>query len=244
MLPGWTPGGDTWRPYAEAVALAGGEPVHLCPDHFGRERAVLLELEGVLFSGGNDVDLALFPNPPELEMGREEAIRRFNLKPEPERDRYELPLFLEALARDLPILGICRGCQVMNVALGGRLILDIPTQVSTQIRHPAYAEGESPSSSHDLRIQAGTALAAILHPQEYTACNSRHHQAVDPADALPAWVRIAAYSPADGLVEAIEITGRRWAIGVQWHPEHPRDPEVRARYAPLFRAFVEACEAS
>ncbi len=244
MRPGWAPKGETWRPYAEAIALAGGEPVHLGPDLLGRERAVLLELEGVLFSGGNDVDLDLYPNPPELGMGREEAIRRFRLVPEPDRDRYELALLQEVLARDLPILGICRGCQVMNIGLGGRLILDIPTQVSTQIRHPAHAEGEAHSSSHDLHIQDATALAAVLSPQVYTVCNSRHHQAVDPVDSLPKCVRISAYSPVDGLVEAIEITGRRWAIGVQWHPEHPRDHEVRTRYAPLFRAFVEACMAS
>lgn len=242
----WAPGGSSWQPYADAVCRAGGEPVHLGPGTLGREAAVLLELHGVLFSGGNDIDLAMFPNPPDPEGATpEELVRRFNLTPEPDRDRYELPLLQAVLERDLPLLGICRGCQVLNVGLGGRLILDIPSQIETPIRHPSYADQPgSPSSGHALEILEGTQLAGVLDPRIYKVCNSRHHQAVDPVNGLPACVRINAVSPVDGVVEGIEVSGRRWVFGVQWHPEHARDDEVRALYAPLFDAFVEAARAS
>ena len=84
----------------------------------------------------------------------------------------------------------------------------------------------------------------MLDPKIYKVCNSRHHQAVDPVNGLPACVRINAVSPVDGVVEGIEVSGRRWVFGVQWHPENARDDEVRALYAPLFDAFVEAARAS
>lgn len=241
----WSAGGASWQPYADAVARAGGDPVHLGPETFGREAGVLQELQGVLFSGGNDVDLAMFPNPPDSGgLTAEEMVRRYNLTPEPDRDRYELPLLQAVIERDLPLFGICRGCQVLNVGLGGRLILDIPSQVETSIRHPAYTDAGLPSSGHALEILEGTRFASVLDPKIYKVCNSRHHQAVDPIDSLPACVRVNALSPVDGVVEGIEVIGRRWIFGVQWHPEHARDHEIRALFAPLFDAFVEAALAS
>lgn len=219
--------------------------MHLDPAILGRETEVLRELQAVLFTGGKDIDLAMYPNPPESDgASPAELIRRYHLAPEADRDRYELPLLQAVLDRDLPLLGICRGCQVLNVGLGGRLILDIPSQVSTPIRHPAYTDAGLPSSGHALEILEGTQFAGVLDPKIYKVCNSRHHQAVDPDNSLPACVRINALSPVDRIVEGIEVSGRRWAFGVQWHPENARDDEVRALYAPLFDAFVEAARAS
>ncbi len=232
--PQWLPDGDVWRAYAEAVEAVEGEAVYLDPSTRGRERAALADLDGILFSGGNDIDLALYPNPPDL--GGESAadvMTRHRMKPEPERDSYEIPLILAALERDLPLLGICRGVQLLNVALGGRLILDIPLETQTRITHRSE-DAEAPV--HTIDIQEGTLLHDILPRHHYREVNSRHHQAVRIDEAFTA--RVAAVSPEDGLVEAIEVPHRRWAIGVQWHPEHRTDAGIRARYRPLFQAFV------
>jgi gamma-glutamyl-gamma-aminobutyrate hydrolase PuuD len=236
----WQPGGTSYEPYAEAIRQGGGQPVRLDASLRGRERACLRELDGLLFSGGWDIDLRLYPRPPALDgeaLGERMARRAMRI--EPERDRYEIPLLQAAVDADLPVLGICRGCQVLHVALGGRLILDIESEIPSAVRHPSYPEPERLSARHPLSILAGSFLAAILPPSQHQVTNSRHHQAVIPDDATP--TRVAALCPADGIVEAIEVPGRRFTLGVQWHPEHPKDPEVREAHRPLFRAFVAAC---
>jgi len=235
----WRDEGATYRPYAEAIERAGGEPVRLDPAVLGREREVLAELEAVLFSGGDDVDLRSYPNPPALNgEDPDEVMKRYRMRPEPQRDEYELPLLQAVLDRDMPLLGICRGCQVLNVALGGRLVLDIELDTGTHLRHKATPPPEALGARHALEIREGTLLSRILPPAQYRECNSRHHQAVLVDESFTA--TIAAVSPEDGIIEAIEVPGRRWAIGVQWHPEHRRDPGMREMYAPLFRAFLEA----
>jgi putative glutamine amidotransferase len=235
----WVIDGSSWLPYAASIERAGGEPVHLDQRTLGREAEVLSGLRAIVFSGGKDIDLALYPNPPALDgEGAACVMEQFRMRPEPQRDKYELPLMSAALDRDLPILGICRGCQVLNVALGGRLILDIPQEVETEVPHASSPAPGGASSIHPVRIHDETLLASILKPALFPICNSRHHQAVRLDDSFTA--RVSAVSPDDGLVEAIEVPGRRWVIGVQWHPEHPQDAEIRTRCEPLFRAFVEA----
>lgn len=235
----WLPGGPSWRPYAHAIEGAGGAAIHLDASTRGFEGAVLDELDGVLFTGGKDIHLDHYLHPPDTGGEPvEEFMARYRMRPEPGRDSYELPLLREALDRDLPVLGICRGCQVLNVALGGRLILDIALEMETLLQHTSHPSPDGASSIHAIRIEPGTLLASILPPHEFTHCNSRHHQAVRLDHTFSA--RVCAVSPEDGLVEAIEVPGRRWAVGVQWHPEHPDDHQVREQYAPLFRAFVEA----
>jgi putative glutamine amidotransferase len=236
--PGWLEDGTKWTAYAEAVERAGGTAVHLSRAALGRESGVLADLQGLLFPGGNDVHLALYPNPPDLA-GEDPAavMSRYRMRPEPDRDEYEIALLAGALDRDLPILGICRGCQVLHVGLGGRLVLDIEMQVGTRLQHKS-GEDNSPGA-HRLRITPGSLLGEILPPDEAWHCNSRHHQAVLAEPGMTA--RVTALSPDDGVVEAIEVPGRRWAVGVQWHPEHRTDPGIRQRYAPLFTAFVNAC---
>lgn len=226
-------------PYAAAVERAGAEAVHLDDSTLGREATLLAELDGILFSGGRDIDLALYPNPPDLEGEDAGAfMARHRMRPEPDRDRYELALLQEALDRDLPVLGICRGCQVLNVGIGGRLILDIPLETGTPIQHTTAPAPDGLSSRHQIRVEPESLLADILNADRSVECNSRHHQAVRLDESFTA--RVAAVSPEDGIVEAIEVPGRRWAVGVQWHPEHLQDPDVRERFEPLFRAFVIA----
>jgi gamma-glutamyl-gamma-aminobutyrate hydrolase PuuD len=237
--PHWHPGGTSWTAYADAIERAGGEPVHLDAGTLGREGEVLDGLKGLVFSGGKDVDLRHYPNPPDLQGADPAAVmERYLMRPEPERDAYELALLKEGLARDLPILGICRGCQVLNVAVGGRLILDISLETGTPVGHNSHPPPDGASGRHGLRIMPGSLLAEILDPELFRECNSRHHQGVREEPEMP--VRVAAVSPEDGLVEAIEVPEKRWAIGVQWHPEHADDHDVREKYAPLFRAFVLA----
>lgn len=235
----WRPGGAAWEPYAAAVRAAGGEAVHLDPAVLAQPDLGLAALDGLLLTGGNDVDLRLYPRPPDLEGRDPEAVmRQFAMTREPERDRYELALVQAALARDLPVLGICRGCQVLYVALGGRLILDIAQEVATPVTHSSAGRPpRSPSASHAVALEPGSVLATIL--PNLDRVNSRHHQAVRAEREVRA--RIAARCPDDGIVEAIEVPGQRWAIGVQWHPERTHDPEVHTRCRPLFAAFVAAC---
>src|SRR5207249_4857142 len=131
--------------------------------------------DGLLFSGGWDIDLRAYPNPPDLDSqppGERMARRRMRI--EPERDRYEIPLAQAALEVDLPIFGICRGCQLLYVAVGGLLILDIPSEVETSVRHPSFPEPERLSSRHALTLLPGTRLAGILPPDRYQVTNSRH----------------------------------------------------------------------
>jgi putative glutamine amidotransferase len=236
----WLPGGTAYEPYAAAVAAGGGDPVRLDLSAVGRERALVRELDGVLFSGGWDVDLRRYPRPPSLNGDTPgERMAQRHMRIEPERDRYELPLLQAAVEADLPVLGICRGCQVLHVALGGHLVLDIGSEIETPVRHPAFPEPERLSSSHPLTILPGTRLAAILPPDLHRVTNSRHHQAVRPEEGMP--TRVAAICPTDGVTEAIEVPDRRFVLGVQWHPEHLKDPEIRSSHRPLFAALVSAC---
>lgn len=233
----WRPGGDSWQPYADAVEAAGGRAIHLDPATSGREAAVLRELGALLIPGGKDVDLACYPNPPDLNGDDpEDVVRRFRMEPEPERDCYEIPLILAALEHDLPVLGICRGCQVLQVALGGRLVLDLETEIGNEPAHRAAPD--LTSRHHALEIRPDSLLARILEPARFRLCNSRHHQAVRVEAGMTA--QVSAVSPDDGIVEAIEVPGRRWAVGVQWHPERRADAGGHALYAPLFRALVES----
>lgn len=231
---------ESYVNYSSAVEEAGGEPVFLGSDCRGRERAVLSELEGLLLTGGWDIDLRHYPVPPDLEgQTPEAAMEARNMTLDEERDRYELPLTRAAVEADLPLFGICRGCQVLNVALGGQLILDIPSQVPAATTHRAAAPPHPDSAWHALRIEPDSLLAQILPPDVHVRTNSRHHQAVLPNARLAG--RVTAVSPADGIIEAIEIPGRRFALGVQWHPEYRHDAALRAEHRPLFTAFVAAC---
>ncbi len=221
--------GETYaltRKYAEGVLEAGGVPL-IVPHNLDEEslRVVLDRLDGVLLSGGGDIDPALFgdePHPATCEI-------------EPDRDRVELTLARWAVERDVPFLGICRGIQVLNVALGGSLVQDIPTQVPDAVPH-SFDRKTTPRDylAHQVTIDPNAQLARIMQ-LEVAQTNSWHHQSIKrAADEL----RVTAVAP-DGVVEAAEVPGLRYAIAVQWHPEwlFEKYPEHQR----LFAGLIEAC---
>jgi putative glutamine amidotransferase len=202
--------------YPDAVARMGGVPVVIPP--FGSDesiRALLPRLDGIVVAGGPDIHPSLYGQEPSEQLGPTEPVL----------DGSEIALVRLALAQRLPILGICRGMQALNVARGGTLIQDLPGHRQT---HP----GREPA--HGVRIEAGSRLAAALGTTA-TQVNSFHHQAVD---ALGVRLRTVAWAD-DGLPEGIEATDRDWVVGVQWHAEGLVDAEDQHR---LFAAFLAAAD--
>lgn len=193
--------------YFSAVAEAGGLPVALA--HLpALADEYLAGLDGLIVTGGAfDVDPALF--------GARERHATVSLKEG--RTSFELAVLRAALARDLPVLGICGGEQLLNVVLGGTLIQHIPDAIPAALAH----EQPNPrtEAGHTVALTPGTRLAAIVG-RAAMAVNSAHHQAVD---AVGPGVSVAARAP-DGVIEAIEDPRRKFCLGVQWHPEYGVDP--------------------
>lgn len=210
--------------YVRCVEQAGGVPLVLAPGRPEHAEAILDSLDGLLLSGGADVDPALYGEASHAKLRR--VI--------PERDAFEIALCRAALQRDLPVLAICRGQQVLNVACGGSLVQDIPSQLDGTVDHDPKQERALPA--HGVRIESGSRLRAILGRDE-APVNSFHHQAVKD---LGADLVVSARSLEDGVIEGIEAPARRFVVGVQWHPESFwREPE---RFGALFRAFAEASQ--
>ena len=208
--------------YVRSVEDAGGLPLVLAQGRPADAPELLERLRGLVLSGGSDLDPALYGEEPHASVTN--VFR--------ERDDFELALAREALRRDLPLLAICRGHQVLNVACGGTLLQDIPSQHSKRVDHEP--ERERWETAHDVEILPGTRLRAILG-RDTVAVNSFHHQAVK---ALGQGLVVSARTADDGVVEGIEDPQRRFAIGVQWHPEGFWNQ--RENFASLFRALVEA----
>lgn len=207
--------------YVRSVERAGGLPLVLAPTKLEDVPELLERLDALILTGGSDVDPSLYGERPHPKLG---AVAR-------ERDEFEIALCREALRRDLPLLAICRGHQVLNVATGGTLIQDIPSQLSGAAEHDPPLERTD--RAHDVEILPETRLREILR-KDRVAVNSFHHQAV--RDVAPG-LTVCARSVADELVEGIEVPGRRFALGVQWHPESFwREPEG---FHALFAALVQ-----
>jgi putative glutamine amidotransferase len=209
--------------YLRSVEQAGGVPLLLPPVSPGDAAHLLERLDGVLLSGGGDVDPVLYGKKPHPRLGR--VDRR--------RDDFELALARAALERDLPILAICRGQQLLNVATGGTLLQDIPSDLVGASEHDA--PGGRRRRSHVVELLPHTRLRAILG-RDTVAVNSFHHQAVD---RLGRGLAAAGRCPEDGVVEALEAGDRRFVVAVQWHPESFWDQPVS--FQALFDAHVEAC---
>ena len=212
------------RSYMNALTQAGAVPV-LLPLTFDEtlEDRVLDMCSGILFTGGNDLDPALYGEEKRPSCG----------EMEPERDGFELRLFEKARERKMPILAICRGIQLVNVAMGGTLYQDLQDQRLDTIehrRHDKPAEGV-----HHVNIREGSRLYEAVGCENIRV-NSRHHQAIK--DLAPG-LRVCAAAP-DGLTEGVEGEGDAWLLGVQWHPESMvgHSPEARR----IFSAFVAQCE--
>jgi putative glutamine amidotransferase len=208
--------------YVRSIEKAGGLPVVLTPGAAAEAAELLERIEGLVLTGGGDIDPALY--------GQERHASVSEVQPE--RDAFEVALARRALDRDVPLLAICRGHQVLNVATGGTLIQDIASSLAGAENHDP--ERERWELSHDVRIRPGSQLARILG-RDRVAVNSFHHQAVkDLGEGLEA----TAWAVGDGVVEAIEAPDRRFAVGVQWHPESFWNRP--GGFAPLFEAFVGA----
>jgi putative glutamine amidotransferase len=193
--------------YTASLERAGAAIRHLRPETDGLPDA-LDGCDGVLLTGGVDVD--------PTEYG--DDTRHATLELDPTRDRYELAIARTALDRDLPLFAICRGAQVLNVAAGGTLIQDIPSQQPTDLNH-ALTEPKD-AVVHDVAIAPASCLAVLLAPRlnagGRVSVNSRHHQSVRAV--APGFV-VSATAP-DGVIEAIEKPDARFCLGVQWHPEN------------------------
>jgi putative glutamine amidotransferase len=189
--------------YVRSVTQAGGLALALCPGPPEDVPEVLEPIDALLLTGGGDIDPALYggaTHPLLADVARE-------------RDLFEIALCHEALRRALPILAICRGAQVLNVALGGTLVQDIPSQIGERVLHDRPVERWE--RSHDITILAESRLARILGGQAFSV-NSFHHQAVKD---LGRGLAVSALCPEDGVIEGIEAPEERFVLGVQWHPE-------------------------
>lgn len=218
------------RAYAHAISRAGGIPLFIPPqadEALDDVSATLcLRLDGLLLSGGADIDPSFYG---EARLPVCEAT-------EPERDRLELALTRQALQSGTPIFGICRGMQLLNVACGGGLYQDLPTQAPESQRH-TWGDADHPRDfrAHSIEVTPGSRLATLLGDATTYQVNSLHHQAVS---RVGEGLTITARSP-DGVVEGMELRDHPYALAVQFHPEElaPTDPASHA----LFVAFVEAC---
>jgi putative glutamine amidotransferase len=204
--------------YTEALRRAGAVPVVIPPQPENAAQ-IVEELDGLLLAGGDDCDPRAYGEQPHPTVEPMDALRQSN----------ELALARAARERGIPTLGICLGVQVMNVAAGGTLIQDIASEVKTEIDH---ASEPSDRNHHDVLLEKGTRLAAILGNQELNV-NSSHHQAIrNVGEGL----RVTAHAP-DGVIEGLEDPSHPFYVGVQWHPE---DMSSERSAAALFGAFVDA----
>lgn len=193
--------------YTDQVAAAGGTPVVLPP--LPGIESVVGRLDGLIISGGPDVDPSRYGEP----AGAQTKVIR------PERDAAEIALVMAAIAAGLPVLGICRGLQVINVALGGSLTQHLPDVVG----HDGHSPTPGQMGEHDVRIAPGSSLAMILG-RERAGVPTHHHQGV--ARLAPGLTALAWAD--DGLVEAFDFAtpGHEFALAVQWHPEAGTDPSL------------------
>jgi putative glutamine amidotransferase len=206
--------------YPRSLERTGAVPVVLPPMDLEHVDALLDRLGGLMISGGPDVHPSAYGEEPHPALG----------PTEPDLDAFELELLRRADERGLPILGICRGEQLLNVARGGTLFQDVPEAVGAEVGHRQELPGRIPS--HAIVLATGTRLEGAIGRQEHDV-NSFHHQAVHE---LGRGLRATAWAP-DGVIEAIEAPDRDFVVGVQWHAESLSEREDQAG---LFNAFVAA----
>ena len=207
------------KPYEDAL-----HAVHLTPVAITPEWPRSLDgLDGLLLTGGTDLNPRLYG----------ESADKHALPPDDERDKMEIDLLHAALKTNLPVLAICRGMQLFQVALGGKLIQHLESSAIHVQKPDHHATAARHPSAHTIRVEKGTKLAEIIGVGEHDV-NSRHHQAVK---GCAGGLRVSARS-ADGTIEAMELPTKRFAVAVQWHPEDRIGISEADRR--LFRAFAEA----
>ena len=214
--------------YRQSVLHVGGEP-RVLDLSMGIEQA-LAGIDGLMLTGGDDVAPSRYGETPHATVTEAERGR----------DEFEIGIVTAARARQLPIFAICRGVQVLNVACGGTLVQDIPSQVPGAVAHSLTVPPNEPYSlAHEIWMEKDTLLSKLMCERlaDTDSCevNSRHHQAVKK---LAPGFTASATAP-DGVIEAIEDPSMRFCLGVQWHPENFfRTGEFR----PLFEGFLEAAQ--
>ena len=209
--------------YVESIRKAGGTPLILPPVWLQEEgREVLNFLDGLLLTGGGDISPVYL---------REDPLRGIG-ECFPERDKSEILLTQLSLQKNIPILGICRGIQVLAVAAGGRIYQDIPNQNPQAMQHKQTAPRHN--VWHDVDIVEESLLYRLVGETKI-GVNSLHHQAV--LEIPQGFIKNA--SASDGIIEGIEKLGVKFCVGVQWHPE---SMEAEAHSRALFGGFVEACQ--
>jgi putative glutamine amidotransferase len=212
--------------YSRVVASAGGLPVMIpLLDDEATLRALYDRLDGLLLPGGLDLDPATYGEPRRPDCGRVD----------PDRDRVELQFARWAIAEGKPVFGLCRGLQIVNVALGGTLYQDIAAQFSGAIKHDCFptAGYARDHLAHEVTVSAGSRLGTLIGAASLRV-NSMHHQAVKE---LAPGLLPSAVAP-DGVVEAVESPDQPFLLGVQWHPESLVERDLRMRR--LLAGFVEA----
>ncbi|HEV7527859.1 MAG TPA: gamma-glutamyl-gamma-aminobutyrate hydrolase family protein [Solirubrobacteraceae bacterium] len=217
------------RSYVDAVQRAGGLAVLLAPDpQLVQEPAQALELiDGLLLAGGADIDPASYGQPAHAET--QDSV--------PERDAFEIALTRAAIERDLPVLGICRGMQLINVALGGTLTQHLPEHLGHQEHRRVI--GSFDGSDHDVDVVDGTLAMRVIGSARH-GTKSHHHQGVD---RVGEGLHVSATSPFDGVVEAVELPQRGFVLGVQWHPEADAMSPVVGGLVEAARAHAQAWRA-
>lgn len=213
----------TKEAYVRAVLKAGGIPllipVGLSLTHL---RELFQSLDGILLVGGGDLDPALFNGEPHPRIYDIDSAR----------DEMEIELVHMAARQQKPLLGICRGAQVINVALGGSLYTDIADQLKGALKHDYFPDYPRDTLAHKVKIMDQTRLEKIIGEDEIQV-NSLHHQGLA---RIGEELRVSAWSP-DGLAEAVELLGHRFLMGVQWHPEWLTQ---YPHHFALFEAFIQA----
>ena len=214
----------TSKNYIHAIEEFGGTVRKLYP---GVPDSKFADIDGLLLTGGPDIDPKYYG---------EEGHETTDINPD--RDELELPLCKRAMEENLPVFGICRGIQIMNVAMGSSLYKDIPSQFTDHLTHKILAN--SNDSWHDIQIQRSSLLNQITG-ETIAEVNSRHHQSLK---VIGEGFTVTAQSK-DGIIEAIEDTSKRFMLGVQYHPERmfkePDSLELQEHSAKLFTAFIDAC---
>lgn len=205
--------------YVDSVERAGGIAVLLAPDaRVADDPGLLLDrLDGLLIAGGSDIDPETYGHPRDPQTGETNI----------DRDRFELALAREAVERDMPVLGVCRGMQVLNIAFGGTLVQHLPDRYGHEGHRPN--PGSFSGSEHDVILEEGSLAARVAGETSHTTLQ-HHHQGVDE---IGEGLVVSGHAADDGLVEAVEMSDRRFVLGVQWHPE--ADPA-----SPVIGALVDA----
>ncbi len=210
--------------YARAVERAGGTPVILPPVPASSVPVLIAGLSGLVLTGGRDVDPSLYDQAPHEQTDI----------PDHRRDRFELILTRAAIDADLPFLAIGRGMHILNVARGGTLTQHLPDRIGNESHKPDPVK----MTTHDLKITAASKLGRVLGETAHVP--AAHHQAVD---RIGNGLLTVAWTP-DQVVEALEVQGHRWGLGVQWNPEDGDDPRLLENLVTVAKAAAQAAPPS